>query len=58
MQLSDQAKERKVPGTRLGRLASFGSLAAGLGVGAVAEIARRGLGLSKRNSKFQEPFYA
>ncbi|XP_071961910.1 atypical kinase COQ8B, mitochondrial-like [Antedon mediterranea] len=42
--LSDRAKERTVPSSRLGRVLSFGELAAGLGVGTIAEIARRGLG--------------
>lgn len=44
-QLSETAKQRPVPSSRLGRLISFGSLAAGLGVGTVAEITRRSLGL-------------
>ena len=34
-----------MPGSRIGRIMSFGSLAAGLGVGAIAEVTRRGLGL-------------
>ena len=44
--LSEKAKERRVPGSRLGRMVSFGGLAAGLGVGAVAEVARRSLGFT------------
>ncbi|XP_033127887.1 atypical kinase COQ8B, mitochondrial-like [Anneissia japonica] len=44
--LSDRAKERTVPSTRLGRVLSFGELAAGLGIGTIAELARRGLGLT------------
>ncbi|XP_022093105.1 atypical kinase COQ8B, mitochondrial-like [Acanthaster planci] len=43
--LSDQAKERTVPASRLGRVWNFGGLAAGLGIGAVAEKAKRSLGL-------------
>jgi aarF domain-containing kinase len=40
------AKQTKVPSSRIARLVSFGSLAAGLGVGAVAEVTRRSLGLT------------
>uniref|UniRef100_A0A8C6T587 Atypical kinase COQ8A, mitochondrial n=1 Tax=Neogobius melanostomus TaxID=47308 RepID=A0A8C6T587_9GOBI len=36
--LSDRARERKVPVTRLSRLANFGGLALGLGIGALAEV--------------------
>ncbi|XP_072296963.1 atypical kinase COQ8A, mitochondrial isoform X2 [Eucyclogobius newberryi] len=39
--LSEQARERKVPVTRLGRLANFGGLAVGLGFGALAEVAKK-----------------
>ncbi|XP_040920612.1 atypical kinase COQ8A, mitochondrial [Toxotes jaculatrix] len=39
--LSDRARERKVPVTRLGRLANFGGLAVGLGIGALAEVAKK-----------------
>uniref|UniRef100_A0A8D3AM64 Atypical kinase COQ8A, mitochondrial n=1 Tax=Scophthalmus maximus TaxID=52904 RepID=A0A8D3AM64_SCOMX len=39
--LSDRARERKVPVTRLGRLVNFGGLAVGLGIGAIAEVARK-----------------
>uniref|UniRef100_A0A7N8XME8 Atypical kinase COQ8A, mitochondrial n=1 Tax=Mastacembelus armatus TaxID=205130 RepID=A0A7N8XME8_9TELE len=39
--LSDRARERKVPVTRLGRLANFGGLAVGLGLGALAEVAKK-----------------
>uniref|UniRef100_A0A7N6BI45 Atypical kinase COQ8A, mitochondrial n=1 Tax=Anabas testudineus TaxID=64144 RepID=A0A7N6BI45_ANATE len=40
-QLSERARERKVPVTRLGRLANFGGLAVGLGIGALAEVAKK-----------------
>nr|CAD7438825.1 unnamed protein product [Timema bartmani] len=46
-QLSESAKQRKVPSSRLERIISFGGLAAGLGVGTVAELARRSLGVKK-----------
>ncbi|XP_059212662.1 atypical kinase COQ8A, mitochondrial [Centropristis striata] len=39
--LSERARERKVPVTRLSRLASFGGLAVGLGFGALAEVAKK-----------------
>ncbi|XP_077174609.1 atypical kinase COQ8B, mitochondrial [Paroedura picta] len=41
--LSERAQERKVPVTRVGRLANFGGLAVGLGLGALAEVARNSL---------------
>ncbi|XP_041828393.1 atypical kinase COQ8A, mitochondrial [Melanotaenia boesemani] len=39
--LSESARERKVPITRIGRLINFGSLAFGLGFGAIAEVAKK-----------------
>lgn len=42
--LSERARERPVPVTRLGRMASFGGLALGLGMGALAQAARAKLG--------------
>ncbi|XP_053365882.1 atypical kinase COQ8A, mitochondrial [Clarias gariepinus] len=41
--LSESSRERKVPVTRLGRLANFGGLAVGLGLGAIAEVAKKTL---------------
>ncbi|MGH0122858.1 UNVERIFIED_CONTAM: hypothetical protein FKN15_008565 [Acipenser sinensis] len=41
--LSERARERKVPVTRIGRLANFGGLAVGLGIGALAEVAKKTL---------------
>ncbi|KAK0154809.1 Atypical kinase COQ8B, mitochondrial [Merluccius polli] len=46
--LSDRARERKVPATRISRLANFGGLAVGLGLGAIAEVAKQSFG-SKRS---------
>jgi len=46
LQLSATAKQRKVPSSRIARMVSFGGLAAGLGIGTVAEITRRSLGLT------------
>uniref|UniRef100_A0A8C4NXV1 Coenzyme Q8B n=1 Tax=Dicentrarchus labrax TaxID=13489 RepID=A0A8C4NXV1_DICLA len=42
--LSDRAKERKVPATRISRLVNFGGLAVGLGIGAIAEVAKQSFG--------------
>ncbi|XP_055880566.1 atypical kinase COQ8B, mitochondrial-like isoform X3 [Biomphalaria glabrata] len=49
-QLSDRAKERRVPASRLSRLMNYGNLAAGLGVGALAEVTKRSLGLKSEIS--------
>jgi hypothetical protein len=46
LQLSATAKQRKVPSSRIARMVSFGGLAAGLGIGTVAEVTRRSLGLA------------
>ncbi|XP_075393322.1 atypical kinase COQ8B, mitochondrial [Tenrec ecaudatus] len=42
-QLSDRARERTVPASRISRLANFGGLAVGLGLGALAEVAKKTL---------------
>ncbi|KAJ0063888.1 hypothetical protein NL108_013165 [Boleophthalmus pectinirostris] len=42
--LSERARERKVPATRISRLVNFGGLAVGLGIGAIAEVAKQSLG--------------
>ncbi|XP_039441217.1 atypical kinase COQ8B, mitochondrial-like [Culex pipiens pallens] len=44
-QLSSVAKKRKVPSSRVARLASFGNLFAGLGLGTINELAKGALGL-------------
>ncbi|XP_067123615.1 atypical kinase COQ8B, mitochondrial [Centruroides vittatus] len=46
-QMSKLSKESKVPATRISRLLSYGGLAAGLGVGALAEVTRRSLGIAQ-----------
>lgn len=43
--LSAVAKQRKVPSTRIGRMATFGTLFAGLGLGTVNELTKGALGL-------------
>uniref|UniRef100_A0A8C6TD30 Atypical kinase COQ8A, mitochondrial n=1 Tax=Neogobius melanostomus TaxID=47308 RepID=A0A8C6TD30_9GOBI len=48
LQLSEKARERRVPVTRLGRLVNFGGLAVGLGFGALTEMAKS---LSNLNNK-------
>ncbi|XP_069810297.1 atypical kinase COQ8A, mitochondrial [Dendropsophus ebraccatus] len=47
--LSERARERKVPVTRIGRLANFGGLAVGLGIGALAEVAKKSLSPKSEN---------
>lgn len=42
--MNKNAKESKVPSSRIGRIINFGNLAAGLGVGAVNEMAKRAIG--------------
>ncbi|KAJ8399385.1 hypothetical protein AAFF_G00410970 [Aldrovandia affinis] len=49
--LSERARERKVPVTRIGRLVNFGGLAVGLGVGALAEVAKKVLRPEERNGE-------
>ncbi|XP_048841293.1 atypical kinase COQ8A, mitochondrial [Brienomyrus brachyistius] len=49
--LSERARERKVPVTRLGRLANFGGLAVGLGIGALAEVAKKSWRHDERNGE-------
>lgn len=49
-QMSKLSKERKVPATRISRLLSYGSLAAGLGIGALAEMTRRSLGIAENKN--------
>lgn len=43
--LAKVAKQRKVPSSRLGRMASFGGLFAGLGIGTINELTKGALGL-------------
>ncbi|XP_075940725.1 atypical kinase COQ8A, mitochondrial-like isoform X2 [Anarhichas minor] len=49
--LSERARERKVPVTRLSRLANFGGLAVGLGIGALAEVAKKTMRQNGDNKK-------
>lgn len=44
------SQERRVPSSRISRLANFGMLAVGLGSGAAAELARRTIGGSNSQS--------
>uniref|UniRef100_A0A3Q3WV90 Atypical kinase COQ8A, mitochondrial n=1 Tax=Mola mola TaxID=94237 RepID=A0A3Q3WV90_MOLML len=50
-QLSERARERKVPVTRFGRLVNFGGLAVGLGIGAIAEVAKKSLKAQQQGVK-------
>lgn len=45
--LSSSARERRVPSSRISRVASFASLGVGLGLGVVAEASRRAVGASE-----------
>ncbi|XP_073249145.1 atypical kinase COQ8A, mitochondrial-like [Porites lutea] len=45
--LSGRSKESPVPSSRVGRLLNYSGLVAGLGLGALAEVTKRQLGLSK-----------
>ncbi|AWP19858.1 putative chaperone activity of bc1 complex-like mitochondrial [Scophthalmus maximus] len=59
--LSERARERKVPVSRLSRLANFGGLAVGLGIGALAEVAKKsirhsGAGENKKAVLDSSPF--
>ncbi|XP_046751518.1 atypical kinase COQ8B, mitochondrial [Diprion similis] len=47
--LSANARQRKVPSTRLQRVVSFGTLGLGLGIGTMAEYTRRTLGLKNQS---------
>lgn len=49
--LSEKARERKVPVTRIGRLMNFGGLAVGLGIGAMAELARKSFVTKEKGDK-------
>ncbi|KAK9883591.1 hypothetical protein WA026_001767 [Henosepilachna vigintioctopunctata] len=51
MTLDPDSKQRTIPSSRIERIVSFGTLAAGLGVGTVAEYARRTLGFGSSNSE-------
>uniref|UniRef100_A0A2K6TSH8 Coenzyme Q8B n=1 Tax=Saimiri boliviensis boliviensis TaxID=39432 RepID=A0A2K6TSH8_SAIBB len=56
-QLSDRSRERKVPASRISRLANFGGLAVGLGLGALVEMAKKSLpgGHLKSDNSFISP---
>ena len=47
LKLSQNAREQKVPSGRVSRLINFSGLAAGLGAGALNELARRAVGRSE-----------
>ncbi|XP_039498909.1 atypical kinase COQ8B, mitochondrial [Drosophila santomea] len=49
-ELSKVAKQRKVPSSRIGRMASFGGLFAGLGIGTLNELTKGALGLGGSTS--------
>lgn len=57
-ELSSVAKQRSVPSSRLGRMASFGTLFAGLGLGTVNELAKGALGIGGSTSVKEALFSA
>lgn len=52
--LSGRSKETAVPSSRVGRLINYSGLVAGLGLGALAEVTKRQLGLSKTGTSVAE----
>ncbi|EDM07965.1 rCG53591 [Rattus norvegicus] len=54
--LSDRSRERKVPASRISRLASFGGLAVGLGLGALAEVTKKSLPGGSLQHEGSSPF--
>lgn len=49
-QLSDRSREKRVPSSVLERLGSYGGLVASVGVGTIAELAKRNIGLADKNA--------
>ncbi|XP_063793769.1 atypical kinase COQ8B, mitochondrial [Pseudophryne corroboree] len=47
--LSERARERKVPVSRISRMANFGGLAVSLGIGALTEVAKQSLSQEKKS---------
>lgn len=47
-QLAESSKQRAVPASRISRIFSYGGLAAGLGVGALAEVTKRSFGFANQ----------
>ncbi|CAJ0949929.1 unnamed protein product [Ranitomeya imitator] len=47
--LSERARERKVPASRISRMANFGGLAVSLGIGALTEAAKQSLSREKKS---------
>ncbi|CAM9499011.1 unnamed protein product [Lampetra fluviatilis] len=45
-ELSERARERAVPATKIARMANFGGLAMGLGIGALTEVVKKSFGKS------------
>uniref|UniRef100_A0A0V0J662 ABC1 atypical kinase-like domain-containing protein n=1 Tax=Schistocephalus solidus TaxID=70667 RepID=A0A0V0J662_SCHSO len=53
----DSSRQRRVPSSRMGRVAGFGNLMVGLGIGAAAEMAKRTMGFPDHSSeKPSNPF--
>lgn len=56
--LSSVAKQRKVPSSRIARLASFGSLFAGLGIGTVNSLAKGALGIGDGTTDMRSALFS
>lgn len=50
MKLNEEAKESKVPGSRISRLLSFGSLGASLAIGTLSEAAKKSMNVSGQDA--------
>ncbi|XP_002126787.2 atypical kinase COQ8B, mitochondrial [Ciona intestinalis] len=48
--ITSESKERRVPTSRLGRLASFGGLAASMAFGSLSDAAKKSVGISEQES--------
>ncbi|XP_064408046.1 atypical kinase COQ8A, mitochondrial isoform X2 [Latimeria chalumnae] len=48
--LSAKSREQKVPSTRIGRLANFGGLAVGIGIGVLVEAAKKSFNFSRNRN--------
>lgn len=54
-QLNERSREKRVPSSVLERLGSYGTLVAGVGIGTIAELAKRNIGLSDQGTSKGSP---
>lgn len=57
-EISATSKSKKVPSSRIGRVASFGQLAAGLGIGALSEASKRTFGFGSNKGGLNPDYSA